>query len=80
MPTVHRQDGFAFRIFPADHDPPHVHVYKAGLTAKIAIGDMDMPPYALDPQEMPTREVRRAIRIIEARQEMFLQAWRRFHA
>ncbi len=30
MPTVHLQGGFRFVIYPNDHRPPHVHVFKAG--------------------------------------------------
>lgn len=25
MPTVHREQGFQFRIYPDDHAPSHVH-------------------------------------------------------
>jgi hypothetical protein len=28
MPTIERADGFAFRIYPIDHDPAHVHAVK----------------------------------------------------
>ncbi|MBI4520710.1 MAG: DUF4160 domain-containing protein [Gemmatimonadetes bacterium] len=29
MPTVHRERGFRFQMYPNDHPPPHVHVMKA---------------------------------------------------
>jgi len=32
MPTVLKKDGF--RIYPNDHLPAHVHVFKAGREAK----------------------------------------------
>jgi hypothetical protein len=37
MPTVLRVEGFPFRIYPADHQPPHIHAYKAGGVARIAL-------------------------------------------
>lgn len=30
MATIHQQDGFAFRIYPRDHEPPHVHAIVRG--------------------------------------------------
>lgn len=38
MPTVHRESGFQFRVFPNDHGPAHVHAIKAGGSAKISVG------------------------------------------
>lgn len=39
MPTLIRQDGFDVRMYFDDHDPPHVHVFKAGGQAKITIDE-----------------------------------------
>lgn len=30
MATFFTQDGFAFRIYPRDHEPPHVHAIARG--------------------------------------------------
>lgn len=39
-PTVVRQGGFLVMIYykPLEHDPPHVHVWKAGTEARIGLG------------------------------------------
>jgi hypothetical protein len=38
MPAVHRARGFDFRMYPNDHNPPHVHAYGHGGEAKIELG------------------------------------------
>jgi histidinol phosphatase-like PHP family hydrolase len=38
MPTILRQDGFAICINTDDHEPPHVHVFKAGVEVKNRVG------------------------------------------
>jgi hypothetical protein len=79
VPTIPRENGFRFLIFVDDHVPAHVRVWKGGALAKIEIGDADHRPEARDPGEMRTSDVRRAVRIVEARREEFLAAWRRIH-
>ncbi|MGI9139490.1 MAG: DUF4160 domain-containing protein [Gemmatimonadaceae bacterium] len=79
MPTVYRREGFEFRIYPADHDPPHVHAWRAGTFVKIGIGDTHQAPYPIGVTGMRTPDARRAIRIVEDQQEMFLERWREVH-
>jgi serine phosphatase RsbU (regulator of sigma subunit) len=35
MPTIIRERGFEVMIYPNDHRPPHVHVWKAGKEARV---------------------------------------------
>lgn len=80
MPTVHREDGIAFRIYPKDHEPPHVHAVKAGGFAKIEIGDMDSRPRVLKlGRELKDADLLKAVRIIERRWHLFMAAWRKVH-
>jgi len=44
MPTILSINGFRFIIWPADHEPPHVHVFKDNGEAKIGIGDDTQAP------------------------------------
>jgi hypothetical protein len=39
VPTILNINGFRFIIWPADHEPPHVHVIKGKGKAKIKIGN-----------------------------------------
>ncbi|MBA2244627.1 MAG: DUF4160 domain-containing protein [Gemmatimonadetes bacterium] len=80
MPTVYQQEGFAFRIFPADHEPPHVHVWKAGAKLKVGLGSGSRGLYLMSNQGMSPREARRAVIIAEANQQELLAAWKRYHA
>lgn len=64
-------------IYVDDHEPAHVHIWKAGVAAKISVaGDA---PEIIDPGRMSTTDLRRAWRIVEANQEQFLAAWREHH-
>lgn len=60
MPTVYRQDGFEFRIYTNVHDPPHVHVFKAGGQVKIAMGDEETNPTVLLRKGMSDKDVVKA--------------------
>jgi hypothetical protein len=71
-------DGFEFKFYAKDRgEPPHVHVYRAGLSkAKFWL---DRPVrLAKNPRGWKHQEVRRAREIIESRHEEFLAKWRRF--
>ena len=79
MPTILIEDGFRFMVFFDDHVPAHVHVWKSGALARIEIGNVNNRPTPLDSGSMRTTDLRRAVRIVEARQDEFLAAWRMIH-
>lgn len=80
MPTVHRERGFAFRIYPKDHEPPHVHAIKAGGFVKVQIGSESIAPRIMKVgKEMTEHDVVKAVRIVEREWRMLLEAWRRVH-
>ena len=75
MPTVHREHGFAFRIYPNDHEPPHVHVYRAGSVVKV-----EVPTGAvLEVRGMRDADVARVVRVVQQNRETFLSKWREIH-
>jgi hypothetical protein len=80
MPTVHREGGFAFRIYVADHRPPHVHAVKNGTEVVIQLGDARQAPRIWERRGMTDRDAIAALRIVMARQEAFLQEWSNIHA
>jgi hypothetical protein len=80
VPTIHRQGGFAFVVYTHDHEPPLVHVSRAGLEAEISLGDDETAPFVIDPKGMAASDIRRAVRIVEANQDAFMAAWRKHHA
>lgn len=76
MPTVLRENGFEVRIYPNDHEPAHVHVFKAGGEAKIQIkGEVDL----LELCGMKNREVLKALDLIEKHHAGLLEEWYKYH-
>jgi hypothetical protein len=76
MATVHRENGFEFRIWPNDHAPPHVHAWKAGGMAKIELVD----GFGFSKvREMKPVDVVRAVRIVMENEEKLMQAWEEIH-
>jgi hypothetical protein len=45
MPTVFRQEGFDVMIYTLDHEPEHVHVWKAGKEVVINLRNVNQAPY-----------------------------------
>lgn len=73
MPTVHREEGIAFRIYPNDHGPPHVHAIKAGTFAKIEIGEEGASPRVLGVgRKLKDADLLTAVRIVERKVELVL--------
>lgn len=79
MLTIHREAGYRFVVYFDDHFPAHVHVYRGGSAARIRIGDASAPPSVVERRTMPTADIRRAIRIVEANQDRFLERWKEIH-
>ena len=76
MPTIHSEHGFRFIIYPNDHEPAHVHVWKAGTEAKI---QMLSEPELLEVSGMRQKDAFRALDIVEEHQQEFLMKWEQYH-
>lgn len=75
MARVYDGDGFSVHIWPNDHPPAHVHVCRAEGLAVVNLLTMDIrEAYDLKPADL-----RRAVAIVEANRERFLQKWREIH-
>jgi Domain of unknown function (DUF4160) len=79
-PTVLRHGGFLAMIYykPLEHDPPHVHGWKAGTEARIGLGDERTPPTVWH-WTMRRADVARALRIVDEHQTELLGEWRRIN-
>jgi len=75
MPKVFDADGLRVIIWPNDHRPPHVHVFSAEGEAMIDIESLEV----VSIYRMRSRDVLRAVRIVDAHQESFRKEWRRIH-
>lgn len=79
MPTIFKEGGLSFRIYFNDHNPPHVHAYSQGGSAKIAIGDEDVKPSLLLVESMKRRDAKKALRTVGEHQQKFIQSWSEIH-
>jgi hypothetical protein len=80
MPTVHREDGFQIRIYPNDHLPRHVHVFKAGGEVIIQLGRETEPP-SIDEvhPSISNKDVGKALSLVQANQVKLLESWKNIH-
>jgi hypothetical protein len=76
MPVVLRKKGYRFMFFASDADePPHVHVKKAGKSAKFWL----TPIVTLEKNNrLRPHEVNEAERIIEDHRDYLLERWNAF--
>ena len=79
MPTVLRQRGFEVAIRPRDHGPPHAHILHSGEEVVILLGVGDIVPRVRENRGMRERNVRKAMNIVIANNDMFLLEWRKIH-
>ncbi|HKP76466.1 MAG TPA: DUF4160 domain-containing protein [Longimicrobiaceae bacterium] len=71
MPVVLRIGGFAFSIYPGDHEPPHVHVRYAGAKVIVTIETGEVRRN----RGMKKQDVTEAKRLVHAAREDLLLAW-----
>lgn len=74
MVTVLKQHGMRFVIYTADHELAHAHVFGDG-EARIDIVNLSV----ITQGGMSDRDVRRAVDVIEANRQLFLDTWRKYH-
>ena len=75
MPIVHREGPFRFRIWPADHDPPHVHVYNGDGMCVIEIETARLRSVS----GMRAHDADDAAEIVIRNRAGLLAEWRRIH-
>lgn len=75
MPTIIRQDGFEIRIYSQDHNPAHVHCFRAGAELIVFLDDLAIR----ENNGMNRRHALRALEIIAEHQSFLLTEWRRIH-
>jgi hypothetical protein len=75
VPTVLREAGLRFVVYPNDHEPAHVHVIGPDWEAVVNLIDGRLRE-AIGSGE---REARLAVRLVAKRRELLLDAWRRLH-
>jgi Domain of unknown function (DUF4160) len=76
--VVYREHCLRFVIYVDDHEPAHVHVRGDG-EAKIELGNAEMAPTLVFSKGLSNADLRRAMRVVRARSEEFLQDWKKVH-
>ena len=80
MPTILVKYGLEFRVFTKDHQPPHVHVVQGEkVSVVIRLGDSKTRPWVHEIFGMKRQDIRKAIDVVEANQEYFLEEWSKHH-
>ena len=79
MPTILNINGFRIIIWPADHEPPHVHIFKGDGEAKIYLGNDDNAPHLAMIYGLTRQEARQSWELVAKHQKALLAAWRRIH-
>lgn len=75
MPRIYDEEGFQVHIWPNDHAPAHVHVYRAGGLAVVNLVSLELRAA----YDMKPGDVRRGMEIVEEYRVRFLKEWRRIH-
>ena len=79
MPTILNINGFRFIIWPADHEPPHVHVFKNDGEAKVSIGEDTQAPQLIWICGLAKQEARFIWEAVAEHQSELLNAWENIH-
>jgi hypothetical protein len=73
--TIVRGNGLRVVIFPNDHPPPHVHVFKAGTEAIINLTPLSIR----DNYKMSRTDLHDALELVAENHELLVQAWNEMH-
>lgn len=81
----YRFDGVTFRVYPEDHDPPHVHGRYQGIVAILELGvdrivrlaDRDD---AIRPGDAKRNQVRHILSVANAHFDELMELWEEAHA
>ncbi len=70
---LHRQRyGYDVRMYPDDHDPPHVHVWKGGRQRKVELESMEVISSS---HKFNKREVRQIVNLLRQHEALLLSVW-----
>jgi uncharacterized protein len=80
MPTILREQGFRVVIYPNDHLPSHVHVFKGSGEVRIELGDEESAPSLMTiTGQINDKDVAKALYLVKENQAKLLEKWREIH-
>ena len=74
-PTVLRKEGYQVKIYPNDHPPAHVHVFRGGDQARITLDPVGIQ----NNWRFNEREIAKILNIINDYQSLLLAEWDKYH-
>lgn len=81
MPKVVEAMGFRVVVWPNDHPPPHVHVFKAGTECLVGIGLPGRTDVSLwRNRGMADKDLQAALLVVQKHQWAAWHVWRKLHA
>lgn len=66
-------------IHPGDHEPPHVHIFKAGAELIVNLGIDGGEPQIRDVYRMRNRDIAIAFAVTRSNNDLFLAHWRKIY-
>ncbi|MEO0515926.1 MAG: DUF4160 domain-containing protein [Cyanobacteria bacterium P01_A01_bin.116] len=78
MPTIYREKGFQFFVYPNDHQPAHVHVFHSDGEVKIDVSGSEPVPIGIY-GKMGRKTVNKALDIAELHLKKLQNGWEKFH-
>lgn len=79
MPTVHRERGFRIVIWPNDHPPPHVHVFKEAGEVILLIPSEREVPEIRGARRMQAADIAEAMQMVREHAQTIRQKWDEIH-
>jgi hypothetical protein len=79
MPNVLTENGFVVMIYPDDHRPAHVHIYKSGVVV-ISLNNRRTLPSVREVIGMSRKDVRDALLLVIEHKKLLVKEWRKIHA
>lgn len=69
-----RRHGYDVIIYPKDHDPAHVHVFRGGNEVLININDWSV----IENFGFHSRELRRIINLLKGHELLLIETWEKY--
>lgn len=79
MPTLINKDGFQVIIWTDDHEPAHVHIFRAEFEMIVCLGDESTAVSVREIYGMRGRNFRNALKLIIENQTFLLEKRREIH-
>jgi Domain of unknown function (DUF4160) len=76
MPTIINKNGFKIVIWPNDHLPPHVHVFRNNAEVKISL----IEPSVFNVEgKIINKDLAKALSLVIEHQAELLEKWKEIH-